>query len=141
MCAIHAGKRGRSALVLESAAEIGKKILISGGGRCNFTNLHAIASSFTGANPHFHKSALARFTPQDFLLLVEKHGIPYHEKKLGQMFCDGSARDIVRMLRRECADARVEIRVKCDVRAVQKNNTFRSNSASGSRRQNRRLSP
>ncbi|PYV43215.1 MAG: aminoacetone oxidase family FAD-binding enzyme, partial [Acidobacteria bacterium] len=70
MCAIHAGKRGRSVLVLESAAEIGKKILISGGGRCNFTNLHTIPSSFTGANPHFHKSALARFTPQDFLLLV-----------------------------------------------------------------------
>jgi len=132
MCAIHAGKRGRSALVLESAAEIGKKILISGGGRCNFTNLHAIASSFTGANPHFHKSALARFTPQDFLLLVEKHGIPYHEKKLGQMFCDGSARDIVRMLRRECADARVEIRVNCDVRAVEKNTAFRIETSQGS---------
>ena len=132
MCAIHAGKRGRSVLVLESATEIGKKILISGGGRCNFTNLHTIPSSFTGANPHFHKSALARFTPQDFLLLVEKHGIPYHEKKVGQMFCDGSARDIVLMLRRECAGARVEIRVNCDVHAVEKNSTFRIEANQGS---------
>ena len=103
MCAIEAGKRGRRVAVLEHAERIGKKILISGGGRCNFTNLHCRPENFLSANPHFCKSALARYTPADFIALVEKHGIPYHEKKLGQLFCDGSAREIVAMLEQECA--------------------------------------
>src|SRR5690349_13020063 len=92
MCAIEAGKRGRRVAVLERAERLGKKILISGGGRCNFTNLHCGPENFLSANPHFAKSALARYTPGDFIALVEKHGIAYHEKKLGQLFCDGSAR-------------------------------------------------
>ena len=98
MCAIEAGKRGRSVAVLEHADRIGKKILISGGGRCNFTNLHCGPDNFLSENPHFCKSALARYTPGDFIALVEKHRIPYHEKKLGQLFCDRSAQDIVGML-------------------------------------------
>src|SRR5437867_2834701 len=88
MCAIEAGKRGRSALVLEQAERLGKKILISGGGRCNFTNLNASPDNFLSANPDFCKSALARYTPADFVALVEQHGVRYHEKKLGQLFCD-----------------------------------------------------
>ena len=95
MCAIEAGKRGRRVAVLEHADRIGKKILISGGGRCNFTNLHCTPDNFLSGNPHFCKSALARYTPADFITLVEKHRIPYHEKKLGQLFCDRSAQDIV----------------------------------------------
>ncbi len=95
MCAIEAGKRGRRVAVLERAERIGKKILISGGGRCNFTNLHCRPENFLSANPHFCKSALARYTPHDFIALVEKHGIAYHEKKLGQLFCDRAAQDIV----------------------------------------------
>src|SRR5437764_4814373 len=110
MCAIEAGRRGRRVVVLEHADKIGKKILISGGGRCNFTNLHTSAENFISANPHFVKSALARYTPADFIALIEKHQIPYHEKKLGQLFCDGSAAEIIRMLERECRDAGVEIR-------------------------------
>src|SRR6201992_1295394 len=98
MCAVEAGKRGRSVAVLERAERIGKKILISGGGRCNFTNLHCRPENFLSANPHFAKSALARFGPQQFIRLVESHGIPYHEKTLGQLFCDRSARDITGML-------------------------------------------
>src|SRR5277367_2351798 len=101
MCAIEAGKRGRRVAVLEREERIGKKILISGGGRCNFTNLHCRPENFISANPHFCKSALARYTPDDFIALVRKHGIAYHEKKLGQLFCDGSAREIVEMLRKE----------------------------------------
>src|SRR5215472_5283619 len=101
MCAIEAGKRGRRVAVLERAAHIGKKILISGGGRCNFTNLHCRPENFISANPHFVKSALAAYTPADFIALVEKHGIPYHEKTLGQLFCDGSAHAIVAMLQKE----------------------------------------
>src|SRR6202030_4164450 len=103
MCAIEAGKRGRRVAVLERAERIGKKILISGGGRCNFTNLHCRPENFISANPHFAKSALARYTPADFIALVEKHGIAYHEKTLGQLFCDGSAQQINDMLLRECA--------------------------------------
>src|SRR5437879_3241782 len=103
MCAIEAGKRGRRVLVLEHADRIGKKILISGGGRCNFTNLHCRPENFLSANPHFCKSALARYTPADFIALVEKHRIPFHEKTLGQLFCDGSAREIVAMLETECS--------------------------------------
>src|SRR6478735_8853895 len=95
MCAIEAGKRGRRVVVLEHNGQIGRKILISGGGRCNFTNVDTAADNFLSANPHFAKSALARYTPRDFIGMVERHGIPYHEKTLGQLFCDRSARDIV----------------------------------------------
>jgi predicted flavoprotein YhiN len=109
LCAITAGRRGRSVTVLEHNAEIGRKILISGGGRCNFTNLHTTAANFRSRNPHFAKSALARFTPGDFLAMVERHGIPYHEKTLGQLFCDRSARDITGMLVAECEAAGVRI--------------------------------
>jgi predicted Rossmann fold flavoprotein len=109
MCAIEAGKRGRRVVVFDHAERIGKKILISGGGRCNFTNLHCRPESFLSSNPHFAKSALARFTPADILALVEKHGIRYHEKTLGQLFCDRSAQEIVTMLERECRDAGVRI--------------------------------
>ncbi|MGH9642275.1 MAG: FAD-dependent oxidoreductase, partial [Terriglobales bacterium] len=118
MCAIEAGKRGRRVLVLERAERIGKKILISGGGRCNFTNLHTTAENFISANPHFAKSALARYTPADFVKLVQKHRIAHHEKKLGQLFCDRSANDIVAMLEEECRAARVEIRVNTTIREV-----------------------
>jgi len=120
MCAIAAGQRGRSVLVLERGARVGAKILISGGGRCNFTNLGAGPENYLSANPEFCKSALARYKPQDFLALVERHGIRWHEKKLGQLFCDGSSREIVEMLRAECADAGVEIRTGVDVRAVRR---------------------
>ena len=107
MCAIEAGKRGKLVAVLERAASIGKKILISGGGRCNFTNLHCLPENFLSSNPHFAKSALAAYTPADFIALVEKHGIRYHEKTLGQLFCDGWAREIVAVLEAECAQAGV----------------------------------
>jgi hypothetical protein len=117
-CAFTAGRRGRSALVLEHADRVGKKILISGGGRCNFTNLHTAPEHFRCANPNFHKSALARYTPRDFIELVERHRIAYHEKKLGQLFCDDSARQIVGMLLDECRRAGVEIRTQCKVEAV-----------------------
>ncbi len=118
MCAIEAGKRGRRVLVLERADRIGKKILISGGGRCNFTNLHTSPENFFSANRHFAKSALARYTPADFIGLVEKHRIPYHEKKLGQLFCDRAASDITAMLERECRDAGAEIRCSTKVNEV-----------------------
>ncbi len=124
MCAMEAGKRGRHVLVLERADRIGKKILISGGGRCNFTNLHTSPENFLSANPHFAKSALARYTPADFVRLVEKHRIPYHEKKLGQLFCDRAASDITAMLEQECRDAGVEIRCNVKVKTVQKNGRF-----------------
>ena len=117
-CAIEAGKRGRKVLVLEHAERIGKKIAISGGGRCNFTNLNTTADNFISDNPHFCKSALARYTPHDFVPLVEKHGIPYHEKKLGQLFCDGSSRSIIEMLLTEASEAGVEIRCGSLVRSV-----------------------
>jgi predicted Rossmann fold flavoprotein len=109
MCAFEAGRRGRRVVVLDHADRVGKKVLISGGGRCNFTNLHTRAENFLSENPHFAKSALARFTPADMVALVEKHGIPYHEKTLGQLFCDHSAHAIVTMLERECAEAKVSI--------------------------------
>jgi predicted Rossmann fold flavoprotein len=124
MCAIEAGKRGRRVLVLERADRIGKKILISGGGRCNFTNLHAGADNFISRNPHFVKSALSRYTPHAFVELVEKHHIPYHEKKLGQLFCDRSATDIIAMLEQECRAAGVEIRVKTNIKEVNKGDRF-----------------
>lgn len=109
LCAAEAGKRGRRVAVLELAGRAGKKILISGGGRCNFTNLHCRPENFLSANDHFAKSALARYTPSDFIALVEKHRIPYHEKTLGQLFCDRSAHDITNMLEAECRDAGVQI--------------------------------
>jgi predicted Rossmann fold flavoprotein len=109
MCAIEAGKRGKRVAVLERAEKLGKKILISGGGRCNFTNLDCTSENFICSNPHFPKSALAGYTPADFISLVEKHRIAYHEKKLGQLFCDGSAREIVNMLEEECRAARVSM--------------------------------
>jgi hypothetical protein len=121
MCAIEAGKRGRRVLVLERAERIGKKILISGGGRCNFTNLHTSPENFLSANQHFAKSALARYSPAAFVRLVEKHRIPYHEKKLGQLFCDRAASDITAMLEQECCDAGVEIRCNTKVTEVRKN--------------------
>jgi predicted Rossmann fold flavoprotein len=113
MCAIEAGKRGRRVLVLEKAEKIGQKILISGGGRCNFTNIGAGPHSYVSDNEHFCKSALARYSPQDFLGLVQKHGIEYYEKKLGQLFCRDSAREIVGMLQKECAA--VDVIIKCNV--------------------------
>jgi hypothetical protein len=118
MCAFEAGRRGRRVLLLEHGERVGQKILISGGGRCNFTNIHAKPENFLSENPHFAKSALARFTPANFVALVEKHGIKYHEKTLGQLFCDDSARQIVTLLERECAEAKVETRVGVTVRAV-----------------------
>jgi predicted Rossmann fold flavoprotein len=117
-CAIEAGKRGRKVVVIEHADRIGKKIAISGGGRCNFTNLHTTADNFISANPHFCKSALARYTPTDFVSLIEKHGIAYHEKKLGQLFCDGSSREVIEMLLTEAREAGVEIRCGSLVRSV-----------------------
>jgi predicted Rossmann fold flavoprotein len=110
MCAAIAGQRGRRVLLLDHAPEVGRKILISGGGRCNFTNLGTAPDRFVSQNPHFAKSALSRYTPHDFLALVERHGIAWHEKTLGQLFCDGSARQIVAMLLDECARGGVDIR-------------------------------
>jgi predicted Rossmann fold flavoprotein len=123
-CAIEAGKRGRRVLVLEHADRVGKKIAISGGGRCNFTNIYTRPDNFVSANPHFCKSALARYTPADFISLVEKHGIKYHEKKLGQLFCDEGSQQIIDLLLNECADARVEVRCGCQVRSVGHENGF-----------------
>ena len=124
MCAVEAGKRGRGVLVLERAGRIGKKILISGGGRCNFTNLHCRPENFISANPHFAKSALAAYTPADFIRLVEKHGIAYHEKTLGQLFCDGSAQQIVGMLEAECRQAGVRIVTNVQVKSVERETGF-----------------
>jgi predicted Rossmann fold flavoprotein len=124
MCAMEAGKRERRVLVLERADRIGKKILISGGGRCNFTNLHTSPENFFSSNLHFAKSALARYTPADFIGLVEKHRIPYHEKKLGQLFCNRTANDITAMLEQECRDAGVEIRCNTKVNEVRNDDQF-----------------
>ena len=118
MCAIEAGKRGRRVLVLEGSNRVGKKILMSGGGRCNFTNLDVTPENFLSANPHFCKSALARYTQWDFIALVERHGIAYHQKELGQLFCDESSRQIVAMLLAECEAAGVCIEVRANVDSV-----------------------
>ena len=112
MCAIEAGRRGRRVLVLDHAKAPGEKIRISGGGRCNFTNIHASPKSFLSENPHFCKSALARYTPRDFIDLVERHGIAWHEKTLGQLFCDHSAKDIIRMLLTEMREAGAALRLQ-----------------------------
>jgi predicted Rossmann fold flavoprotein len=121
MCAIEAGKRGRSVLVIERSEKVGKKILISGGGRCNFTNLQVTPENFLSANPHFCKSALARYTQWEFIALVERHGIAYHEKELGQLFCDQSAKLIVKMLVDESRAAGVRLETNCAVTSVQRN--------------------
>jgi hypothetical protein len=118
MAAIEAGRRGRRVAVVEHAERVGKKILISGGGRCNFTNIHCRADNLLSANPHFAKSALARYGPEDFLALVQKHGIAWHEKTLGQLFCDGSAEQIVDLLLEECAAAGVKILVRTKVTEI-----------------------
>lgn len=120
MCALTAGKRGKRVLVLEHAPKPGKKILISGGGRCNFTNLYASPENYLSQNPHFCKSALARYTPGDFIALVESHGIPYHEKKLGQLFCDRSAQDILDMLLSEAHAAGVKLYTGVQVQRIAK---------------------
>ena len=123
-CAIEAGKRGRKVLVIEHNAQVGRKILISGGGRCNFTNKNVKPENFISTNPHFCKSALARYTPPDFVELVKKHKIEFYEKKLGQLFCRESSRLIVEMLLKECEKAKVEIRTNCQVKKVVKSNLF-----------------
>lgn len=125
MCALMAGRRGRRVVVLDHARRAGEKILISGGGRCNFTNLHCRADRFLSGNPHFCRSALARYTPADFLEMVERHRIAWHEKTLGQLFCDGSARQIVAMLLEECAAVGVEIRLGRRMTDVSKADRFR----------------
>ena len=124
MCAIEAGKRGRRVVLLERAEKIGQKILISGGGRCNFTNLYTQPKHFLSENPHFAKSALARYTPTDFIALVEKHGISYHEKTLGQLFCDNSATQIITMLESECRYANAKIVVDANIREVRRDTVF-----------------
>jgi len=129
MCAIEAGKRGRRVAVVEHATRLGKKILISGGGRCNFTNIHCQPEHFLSSNAHFAKSALARYTPSDFIALVEKHHIPYHEKTLGQLFCDRSATGILSMLEGECRDAGVNIFLSTTVKEVRHTTGFVARSA------------
>jgi predicted Rossmann fold flavoprotein len=124
MCAIEAGKRGRRVAVLEHADRLGKKILISGGGRCNFTNLYCGPGNFISSNPHFAKSALARYTAGGFHRAGRKHGIPYHEKTLGQLFCDRSARDILGMLEAECRDAGVNIFLNTKIQEVERTRDF-----------------
>jgi predicted Rossmann fold flavoprotein len=124
MCAVEAGKRGRRVAVLERAERAGKKILISGGGRCNFTNIYCQPEHFISHNPHFAKSALARYTPSDFIVLVEKHRIPYHEKTLGQLFCDRSAQDILSMLECECRAAGVRLFLNTAIDEVRRGTCF-----------------
>jgi predicted Rossmann fold flavoprotein len=120
MCALTAGRRGRMVQVIDHANKVGKKILMSGGGRCNFTNTGTTPANFLSANPHFCKSALARYTPWDFIDMVERHGIAYHEKELGQLFCDISSKQIVRMLVDECTAAGAQIRTDCAVEKVER---------------------
>ena len=130
-CAMTAGHRGKRVLLLEHNERVGKKIEISGGGRCNFTNIHATAENYLSGNRDFCKSALARFTPWDFIAFVEKHGISYHEKKLGQQFCDHSSREIISMLERECAEANVKIRCGSNVEQVEKTDRFKVHTSRG----------
>ena len=130
-CAIEAGKRGRTVLVIERNAQVGRKIIISGGGRCNFTNVNTTAENFVSQNPHFCKSALARYTPEDFTRLVRKHKIDFYEKKLGQLFCRGSSREIVDMLLKECHKSGVDIRLASSVTGIERDDTFRVNTNFG----------
>ena len=130
MCAARAGQRGKRVALLGRADRPGKKILISGGGRCNFTNIDAGPANYLSANPHFAKSALARYTPADFVALVDSHGIAWHEKTLGQLFCDGSAKQIVEMLLDECPES-VDLVCDADVTAVVKDGDTFAVSASG----------
>ena len=131
MCAFEAGRRGRRVVVLEHNERVGRKIEISGGGRCNFTNTGTAPGNFISRNPHFAKSALARYTPEDFLALVRRHRIAYHEKKLGQLFCDESSRQIVAMLLSECDAAGVEVRTGCRVEEVQRDELFHVKTSRG----------
>jgi predicted Rossmann fold flavoprotein len=131
MCALRAGQRGRRVLLLDHADKVGKKILISGGGRCNFTNRDCRSEAFLSANPHFCKSALARYTQHDFVALVEKHRIAWHEKTLGQLFCDGSARQIVAMLLAESAAAGVDVRTGHRITSVERSDRFRVRTGQG----------
>jgi predicted Rossmann fold flavoprotein len=124
MCALTAGQRSRRVALLEHNGRVGLKIAISGGGRCNFTNLFAAPENYISGNPRFCASALARYTPQDFIALVEKHRIPFHEKKLGQLFCDFSSRQIIEMLLAECAIAEVEVQCGCQVESVERPERF-----------------
>ncbi|MFV8834005.1 NAD(P)/FAD-dependent oxidoreductase [Aquisalimonas sp. APHAB1-3] len=130
-CAALAGQRGRRVLVIEHTSKVGRKILMSGGGRCNFTNMYSEPENFLSANPHFAKSALSRYTPWDFIALVESHGIPWHEKKLGQLFCDNKARDIVDMLLRECRRGDVQILTRTSVESVTGDGPFHLATSAG----------
>ncbi len=129
--AMRAGQRGRRVLLLDHADAAGKKILISGGGRCNFTNTGCVPERFLSANRNFARSALARYTQHDFIALVRRHGIPFHEKTLGQLFCDGSARAIVAMLLEECAAAGVELRLNCRIADITRDTAFRVETSQG----------
>src|SRR5258707_6989824 len=131
MCALTAGQRDRKVLLLEHADKVGAKILISGGGRCNFTNLHSAPDRFLSGNADFCRSALGRYSQADFISLVERHGIPYHEKTLGQLFCDGSARAIVAMLLAECQNGGVDVRVGHSVTDVSRADGFRVETSGG----------
>jgi predicted Rossmann fold flavoprotein len=123
MCALTAAERGRQVLLVDHANKAGKKILMSGGGRCNFTNMYAEPANFASENPHFCKSALARYTPWDFIAMVSKHGVPYHEKKLGQLFCDNKSKDILKMLLEQCQQAGVDLRLDTSVQQIEKTET------------------
>jgi predicted Rossmann fold flavoprotein len=131
-CAVEAGRRGRKVLVVERNSQVGRKIIISGGGRCNFTNVQTSPDNFISKNPHFCKSALARYSPNDFLQLIRKHKIDFYEKKLGQLFCRESSRQIVEMLLNECARARVEIRTGCSISKIEKPDLFHLETTTGS---------
>ena len=131
LCAIECGKRGRSVVVLDHAERMGSKIRISGGGRSNFTNLNVTADHYISQNPHFCKSALARFTPRDVLSLVEKYRIAYYEKEAGQIFCVKTSREIIDMLEKECEQAQVEMRLSCRVTDIKRTEGFRVTTTQG----------
>ena len=131
MCALTAGQRGRKVLVLDHAGRVGEKILISGGGSSNFTNLYLDSEHYISGNPHFCKSALSRFSQHDFISLVEKHGVSYHERKSGQLFCDGESREILSFLLEECRIAGVRIQTKCKIRKIEKEHCFTVKTNSG----------
>lgn len=131
MCSIECGKRSRSVAVLEKSDRIGSKIRISGGGKCNFTNRYSSEKNFLSSNPHFPKSALARFSPQDMIQMVEKHGVRIYEKKLGQIFCKDGAQEIINMLKQECDLEKVEIKLNCKITEIKKNDCFEINTSLG----------